>query len=128
MPVEIDLRMYVDVPDETRDAREILAAALAEAVQEAADNLRANAPMDTGQTQAGFTAMPEGDGGRLRNDVRYAGYVREFAGAPPLGVLAWVGIRDLAVQKLEEAGDDVAAAMAREIMQPLIQEARRRGV
>lgn len=128
MPVTIDLRMYVDAPSETRDAREILATALAEAVQEAANNLRANAPMNTGQARAGFIATPESDGGRLRNDVRYAGYIREFAGAPPLGVLTWVGIRDLAVAQLEEIGDDVAAAMAREIMQPLIQEARRRGV
>lgn len=120
--------MTFDVPAERREATEVLAEALMDAVREASSNLQANAPIRSGQVRAGFRAYPEKDGGRLRNDTRYAGYVREFAGAPPLGVLTWVGIRDLAARKLEEAGDDVAAAMAREIMQPLIREARRRGL
>jgi len=100
---------------------------LREAAAKAAENLRHHAPKASGDLRAGFSASPTARGAVLRNPVRYSGAVREFRGAPPVGVLAYTGVRDIARRKLRERGDDIALRALNDVLAPIIKRARSNG-
>lgn len=128
MPLELDIDLEVVMPDIDKDVEAVVEEALRAAIEEANRNLRTGGKSwrdQSGTLSASFHTRDVPGGAQLINHARYSGAVVEFKGAPPLGVLVWTGIQELAAKHLEERGDEIALAALRDIMQPLIDEARR---
>lgn len=129
MPSDIDIDLSLALPDlGDDDVEQLVIDVLREAIEEAETNLRTGRKSwvdRTGTLSASFRRRDVDGGGQLRNEARYSAAVVEFKGAPPLRVLTWIGINELAARKLEERGDDMALAVLVNIMEPILDEVRR---
>lgn len=127
MPNVMDLDIDVIMPEIDADVEQVITEALQEAGEQVVRNVRTGQKSwtdQTGRLSASFSSRDIRDGTEVRNTMRYAGAVREFDRAPPLGVLVLLGLREMATRNLEERGDDIATAALNEIMLPLVKAAR----
>ena len=95
-----------------RDPLEIVRDVLAGAGEDAAEKLRAEAPVRTGRYRGSFEVERTATGARLKNVAPYSAYVRRRRGASYEAQRAEAAMQAAAEEGLREAADLIAASLA----------------